>query len=176
MKKVEDNLNTLPLFNHKEVENYIYFVNILEGNCEGKDIYSEEVNDIFEKLDFESVTFSLKKKIFLNSLKQSLNNMKLKWAYPSIDNILKLSYYSKNKFSESEFMEIEKINNVFKNRLVAKNNMEYSTSFRDSKIKNNPLEASHQVTDARAERTVVSGIDTWSSKQNGLTYGKLFLN
>ncbi len=176
MKKLEEILNSLPLYYDKEVDNYIYFVNILEGNCEQQDIYTKEMNEIMNKIDTESVINCLKKRIFISSLKQSLANIKLKWAFPSIDNIIKLSYYSKNKFSESEFKEIENINNNSKNKQVTNYNLEKSRIYRDEKIKNNPLEASHQVTDARAERTVVSGLDTWASKQTGLSSGKMFLN
>ena len=176
MKKLEEILNSLQLYNEKEVDDYIYFVNILEGNCEGEDIYTCEFNEIIDKIDTKSFINCIKKKILIGSLNQSLANMKLKWAFPSIDNIIKLSYYSKNKFSESEFKEIENINNIFKNKLVTNNNLDSTRIYRDDKIKNNPLEASHQVTDARAERTVVSGLDTWASKQNGLNYGKMVIN
>lgn len=176
MKKLEETLDSLPVVKEKEVENYVYFVNILEGNCEGEDIYAAEMNEILNKVDVESSINCIKKKIFIGSLRQSLANMKLKWAYPSIDNIIKLCFYSKNKFSQSEFKEIEAINNIFKNKIVTSNNLESSRIYRDEKIKDNPLEASHQVTDARSERTVVSGLDTWASKQTGLSYGKMFIN
>lgn len=176
MKKLEETLKSLAPYNPTEVDNYIYFVNILEGNCEGEDIYSNGMNKILNKTDIDSLINCLKKKIFISSLKQSLANMKLKWAYPSIDNIIKLCYYSKNKFSEIEFKEIENINNIFKNKLVSANNIENTRIYRDEKIKNNPLEASHKVTDARSERTVFSGLDTWASKQTGLSSGKMLLN
>lgn len=170
-------MNSLPLYNEKEVDNYIYFVNILEGNCKGEDIYTNEFNEITNKIDIDSFINCIKKKIFISSLKQSLANMKLKWAFPSIDNIIKLCFYSKNKFSESEFKEIENVNNIFKNKIVTNNNLESSRIYRDEKIKNNPLESSHQVCDARAERTVISGLDTWASKQTGLSNNeKMFIN
>ena len=176
MKKLEENLNLFSIFSEKEVENFINFINILEGNSEDIDVYVTDIENIIINLDLDSFLSHLKKKIYVSSLKQSLGNMKFKWAFPSIDKIIKLTYYSKNKFSKSEFKEIENINNIFKNKLVSNNNLDNTRIFRDEKIKNNPLEASHQVTDARSERTVVSGLDNWASKQNGLNNGQLFLN
>ncbi len=177
MKKLEETLNSLPLHSDSQVENYIYFLNILEGNCHNIDLYTMDINKILdEKIDFDNLIFTLKKKIFISSLKISLQNMRLKWAFSSIENILKACFYSKNKFSVEEFKEIEQMNSTFKNKLITTNNLDNSRIYRDEKIKNNPLEASHKVTDARSERTVVSGLDTWTTKQSGVSCGKMLIN
>lgn len=176
MKKLEENFNSFLLYSQENQEMFTKLITIIEGNMDSYDIYVNTINEIFEKLNLDGIVDNLKKIIYISCLRQSLDNMRLKWAYPTIDNILKLTFYSKNKLSEEQFKEIEKINNIFKNKLVSTNNFENRSIIRDEKIKNNPLEAYHQVTDARAERTVISGMDTWTSKQNGLTYGKLFLN
>ena len=178
MKKLEDSLKIFSVFTEKEEINFNEFIKIIENNEDNPDydIYSDNIEYIKGIIDFDLFNNTLKKNIYIDCIKQALNNIRYKWASVSVDNILRISYYDKNKFSESQFKELEYTNNRVKNKLVIDNNLDNTRIFRDEKIKSNPMESYHHVSDARAERTVISGMDTWSSKQNGLTYGKLYLN
>jgi hypothetical protein len=136
--------------------------------------------EIFEKpnshleIDFPILNTYLLRKFIFESIKFSASRSKEKWALPMINSLLKKVYLEKNKFSPEHLEEVGDIINNIKNN---KNELlDLNRTTRDGKIKNNPLEASHRVTDARTEQMVAGGFDKWEAKQSGLTYGKMFIN
>lgn len=171
MKKFEEMLDSFECLNEKEEENYKIFNEfILEKN-----IYLIDYKEFSNKIKINLFVNSLKRKIFIESLKQTIKITKNQWAFNSIELLFKKVFYSKSKFLEAEFKEIENLKNLLKQKISKINHFDSNGKLRDEKIKNNPLESAHQVSDARAERIMSSGIDTWASKQNGLSNGKLLL-
>lgn len=64
---------------------------------------------------------------------------------------------------------------IIRNSLGTSLSLESTRVFRDDRIKSNPLQPSHKVTDARAEKLVDTS-DAWQNKQSGLSLGKMFIN
>lgn len=139
------------------------------------DFYNLEFSEFSNFLDLDLFLNSLKKKIFLDILDKSIKNVKYNWALNSLEILMKNIFYNKNKFSEKEFKEIENLRILFKNKSIKDNNTDNQRLLRDNQIKNNPLESSNSVSDARSERIITGGLDTWTSKQTGLSNGKLLM-
>lgn len=147
----------------------------MNGELKEFDPFKLEFKEFCKIINLDLFLNSLKKNIFIGSLSQTIKAIKYNWAHNSIDLLLKNIFYSKNKFSEKEFKEVVNLRNSFKNKISKDNSLDNQKNIRDGQIKNTPLESSNQVSDARSERIITSGIDTWTSKQNGLSNGKLLL-
>ena len=148
---------------------------MINGGLDNIDIYKLEFKEFRKIINIDLFLNSLKKKNFIECLKETIENVKYNWTLNSIELLLKNTFYSKNKFTEKEFKEIDNLRLLFKNKISKDNCSDNQKNIRDNQIKNNPLESSNLISDARSERIIASGIDTWASKQNGLTNRNSFI-
>ena len=71
--------------------------------------------------------------------------------------------------SVQQFENLELMINKLKNKNTNSNSLDNNRLHLDEKIKNNPLESYHGVSDARAERMIEGGMGNWEAKQSGLS-------
>lgn len=167
MKTIENIISELPTYSEEENKEY----EIFEETLKSEEIYQNQ--KILKKINLEILTTSIKRKYLFDCLEQSFQSYKHKWAFSSISNLLKKLYKEKNKFSTSQFKEIENMIDIMNNKITSNISLDTTRSKLDSKTKSNILHASHNVTDSRSER-IVSG-DAWQAKQAGLS-NKMYIN
>ena len=148
---------------------------LINGGLDNIDIYKLDFKEFLKIINIDLLLNSIKKRNFTECLKDTIGNIKYNWTLNSIELLLKNTFYSKNKFTEKEFKEIDNLRLLFKNKISKDNCSDNQKNIRDNQIKNNPLESSNLISDARSERIIASGIDTWASKQNGLTNRNSFI-
>lgn len=120
---------------------------------------------------------AIRRNFLFDEIKKAFSFYKTKWAYSSINTILTKLYLEYNsKFNSDQLDQLTAMINIIKNKSSSISLVDSRVSLRDEKIKNNPLEAYHQVTDARVEKVVDSGLDKWTMKQSGLSEGKMYIN
>jgi hypothetical protein len=168
MKKLDKHINLLVPFSEAEEDILITFKTILENDR----IYNshEEIKDI------DSVIIGRRRILMFDCLKQAFQLQRHKWSHPTINALFKKIYKEKTKFSSLQLEEISKMINLLNNNLGSSTSLDSMRNYRDDKIRNNPLEAQHKVTDARDVKLSAGGFDSWNAKQTGLTYGKLTIN
>jgi hypothetical protein len=148
------------------------------------DIYNQRTTSLTDFLDsidihvsdISTLKSAIKRNFLFDCIKKAFNYYKLKWAYTSINSLFTKLYLEKSKLSPDQLDQLSSMINIIKNKSSNISILDSSRSFRDEKIKSNPLEAYHQVTDARAEKIVDSGLDKWTAKQSGLSEGKMYIN
>lgn len=163
LKKVENLYFNLQPYNQTEDDAFQDFISIIENNP----------NNL---INYDLIYLYLMRKFIFECIKQSYYTNKSKWAISSMNILLKKIYLEKEKLTNSQSEELDQMINSLKNKGNIINQSELSRTLIENKIKNNPSESYYQVTDARAEQTIDSGIDTWQSKQCGLSSGKMYIN
>jgi len=188
LKSLEKEFHTISMWNEQEeIEIFKFENNILNlNNISADNSYSnDEIIDPYEEKFQDPKNFNLntimlftglKRRFLSNCFKECFKMSSYKWALPSINCLLKKAYLEREKLNQKQFEEIESMVNILNNKNSSLFNLSNTRALNDRNIKNNPLEASHKVTDAREEKMVEYSVDKWQAKQSGLTYGKLFMN
>jgi hypothetical protein len=160
-------ISELPSYLEDESQEFINFEEILRN----EDIYQN--NKALKNTNLKLLALSTKRRYLFDCLKQSFLIYKHKWAYSTISNLLKKLYREQDRFSSNEYKEIENMIDIMNNKITSGVSLDVNRIIRDNKIKDNALQASHNVSDSRAER-IVTG-DAWQTKQAGL-HSKMHIN
>jgi hypothetical protein len=172
MKKVENEINLTENYTEGEEEIYDKYQLIMGDET----IYNEGVEEELNSLNFQYIVNYQRRLQLLDCFKQAFLLHKNKWAQTTLNTLFKKTYRDKSKFSTAQLDDISKMINLMSNNIVSVTSLDNSRTYRDEKIKQNPLEAYHKVSDARDVKIVSAGMDAWNAKQTGLTYGKLTFN
>ena len=125
--------------------------------------------------DFEDFLNGLKRRLFMSTLEMIYGFHKHAWAKITVTTNLKKVYLENNKFSPSELEFIEEMISSVNAKASQQVSMfdlviiyietSIGRDVLDSKIKSDPLQASHTVVDGRSERVIFeSGQSKWASK------------
>eukprot|EP00347_Sterkiella_histriomuscorum_P020372 403338061 len=128
-----------------------------------------EAGDDEEKL--EAFLNGIKRRMFFQTLQQVYQFHKQAWARPVVVSTIKKVYLEKQKFNESEQEQLEDMISNLHSKISLGIKQSQGREKMDEKIKDNPLQASYQVKDGRAEKIVYGNADhAWASKQAGLNW------
>ena len=169
MKNLEEITLELPDYIQQEEEILVEFEELLNN----EEVIYNQPDKVLKNLKLEKLKLSIKRKYIFESLKQAFSYYRQKWAFSTICNLFKKIYKNQNKFSQSHIKEIELMIDIMQNKFNTNVSQESTRIIRDEKSKSNPLQSSHNVTDARSERLVIG--DNWQTKQLGLN-SKMYIN
>ncbi len=173
IKHLEKSFYEIKSFNEDEITEIKKFENLI--NLE--EIYNQgnsSINFLIKNHEINTTLLitSLKRLFLFECLKQAFTYHKFKWALPSINSLVTKIYLDKQSLiSETQIVNIDNMITILRSN--TNNNTVVNP---DDKIKTTPLESYHAVSDARTERIIETSLDTWQSKQMGLTYGKMHIN